>query len=245
MILAAGRGTRMQPHESTKPKPLVEIAEKPLIRYALDVLENADIKHTVINIHHLAEQIENYLKQQPFQITLSREIELLETGGGIVKAMPYLEDSFFTLNSDVICLEGQQPVLHRINEHWNEDKMDGLMLLCPLEKAIGYKGDGDFSLAEDGHIQPKQQGKPAYVYMGIQKLHKRFLKDSPEGAFSLSPLYRKEIAKGESSRLYGLIHEGNWLHVGDPEGVKLAEDYLDSCTRSSNQSGLLVTGLTG
>lgn len=234
MILAAGKGSRMQAHNSAIPKPLVEISGKPLINYALDVVKNAGIDEVVVNTHHLAEQIEAHLTKQPFSFAISREDELLETGGGICRALPLLADNFFTMNSDVICIEnGSQSVLNKMRNSWNDSKMDGLMLLCPLEKAVGYKGDGDFSLNENGQIQPKQDGKPAYVYMGIQLLNKRFLYDSPTGAFSLSKLYKKAVNMGDNCPLYGIIHDGAWLHVGDPEGVKLAENYLTLAAASA------------
>ncbi len=227
MILAAGRGRRMQPYTSEVPKPLVKVGGKPLIDYALQLLKHAGMEEVIVNTHHLGEQIENYLAKQPFGCTISREEELLETGGGICRALSLLAESFFTLNSDVICVEKPgQSVLQKMHDSWDETRMDGLMLLCPLERAVGYKGTGDFSLAEDGRIQPRVEGKPAYVYMGIQRLHKRFLSDTPKGAFSLSQLYKAAVDKGDKCPLYGMVHEGAWLHVGDPEGIELAENYL-------------------
>ena len=227
MILAAGKGTRMRAHNSSLPKPLVQIAGKPLIDYALDVIKRGGLAETVVNIHHLGEQLEHYLGGKSFDITLSREEELLETGGGIKLALPLLAERFFTFNSDVICVEtGGQSVIERMKAHWIDSQMDSLMLLCPLERAVGYVGQGDFSLSAEGRLQPRIEGQPAYVYMGIQQLHQRFLDDSPEGAFSLSQLYKQEVAKGDKCRLFGLVHDGSWLHVGDPEGVALAENYL-------------------
>ena len=228
MILAAGKGRRMQPHESHLPKPLVQIAGKPLIQYALQTLQHAGLHETVINLHHKAEMIRDYLALQAFDITLSYEEELLETGGGIRKALPLLQDCFFTLNSDVICVEGATPTLQRLNSAWNEQTMDGLLLLCPLEKAIGYSGKGDFSLAADGKLAAYDPKKPAYVYMGIQKLHQRFITQSGvrKNAFSLSPLYHSALHGDSPNRLYGLVHDGMWLHVGDPQGVALAEAHL-------------------
>jgi len=231
MILAAGRGTRMQPHEARLPKPLVPIAGKPLLRHALDVVERSQLSHCVVNSHHKAEQIEAYLRQQSFPITLSYEAELLETGGGIRHALPLLAECFFTLNSDVICVEnlGDQPVLQRLQQGWKPGQMDGLLLLCPLSNAHGYQGSGDFSLDAEGRLMPVQPGQPAYVYMGIQYLHRRFITQAnmAESAFSLSPLYRAELAKGNKGRLFGLIHQGSWLHVGDPAGVAAAENFLN------------------
>lgn len=227
MILAAGRGTRMRPYTSETPKPLVKVAGKPLIHYAIQTLRNAGITKTVVNTHYMAEKITDYLKQRTEEFTISYEKDLLETGGGVCKAMPLLDETFFTLNSDVICVEESgQSVLKTMNQTWRPEEMDGLMLLCPLERAVGYKGKGDFSLSDTGQIQRRVEGKPAYVYMGIQKLHRRFLNGAPQGAFSLSQLYHSEVDKNSQCRLFGMVHSGSWLHVGDPEGVALAEDYL-------------------
>ncbi len=227
MILAAGLGRRMQPYTSTIPKPMVPVAGHPLIVYAFKLLQNAQIDTVVVNTHHLPEQVEGYLKSQPFDITISRETELLETGGGILKAFSLLDEEFFTLNSDVICIEkDDQSVLKRMEHAMDSHVMDGLMLLCPLERAVGYDGEGDFSLDSKGRIIACIEGKQTYVYMGVQRLHKRLFANAPHGAFSLSQLYKDELAKGKQGRLFGLVHDGAWLHVGDPEGITLATAYL-------------------
>ena len=234
MILAAGRGRRMQAHSSILPKPLVNIGGQPLIDYSLSLLKNAEINDAIVNIHHLGEQIAAHLADKPFNFTISREEELLETGGGICRALPLLEDSFFTLNSDVICIEKNgKSILQKMNKAWDSNKMDCLMLLCPVEKAIGYEGDGDFSLSKDGRIQAKQDGEIAYVYMGVQRLNKRFLNGAPSGAFSLSQLYKSALNKGDNCPIYGMVNDGTWLHVGDPEGVKLAENYFIQAAAAS------------
>lgn len=251
MIMAAGLGKRMRSHNDTLPKPMVPVAGKPLISYTLTLLRNAEISGAVVNTHYKPEAIETYLAQQSdLTLSVSRETELLETGGGIKQAFPQLSERFFVLNSDVICADVTPPILRQMYTAWDDATMDALLLIIPVERAIGYSGKGDFALAEDGHTLlpilenlPSAQGAaqsgrgsksvggvspPAsenYVFTGVQLLHKRFLQDSPEGAFSLSPLYKAALAKSPR-RLHALVHPGAWYHVGDGEGVRLAEDKL-------------------
>lgn len=227
MILAAGLGKRMRSHDESVPKPLVHVAGRPLIDYSLQLLRNAQISKAVVNTHYMAEKIQDYLgRQEAIDIAVSHEEQLLETGGGLMKAMPLLQQPFFVLNSDIICCDTPEPVLKRLQQTWDETEMDALLLLQPVEKATGYEGEGDFSVSEDGVIHPRREDNQAYVFTGIQMLHQRFFDQAPqEAAFSLSILYRQYLLQG-SKRLHALIHTGEWFHVGDTEGVKAANDYL-------------------
>jgi len=229
MVLAAGLGKRMRPYTQTMPKPLVPIAGQPLIAYSFRLLRNAGMKACVVNTHYLADQMETYLTEQTgsgtMQVSISHEPELLETGGGIMQALPKLDNPFFVLNSDVICVDTPQPVLYRMRQQWDAATMDALLLLQPVEKATGYEGAGDFSLLEDGRIVPRMPGQQAYVFTGAQLLGRNFLQDVPQGAFSLSLLYRRYLEQGHG-RLRGIVHQGDWFHVGDPEGVAAAERAL-------------------
>lgn len=225
MILAAGFGKRMRSHNDSLPKPLVEVGGRPLIDYSLQLLRHSKVEQCVVNLHYKGEMIADYLaKQDGVQVFPSWEEEILETGGGIRKALPQLNSNgFFVLNSDVICLDSTPPALGRLRATWQPEKMDGLLLLIPLEQAVGYEGRGDFYLAADSRLVSRDEGEgQLYVYTGIQLLHPRFLDGSPEGAFGLGVLYRQAISSPEC-RLYGLVHTGRWFHVGDGEGVHQAE----------------------
>jgi MurNAc alpha-1-phosphate uridylyltransferase len=226
MVMAAGLGRRMRGYRSDIPKPLVEVAGRPLISYSLQLLWNARLTDIIYNTHYLAPQVEAYMqKRRDFFSLQSYEPTLLETGGGIRKAMPHLQESFFTLNSDVICCDSEIPVLTQMQQRWDATIMDGLLLLIPREKAVGYDGPGDFSMDAQGRLIPPQADLPRYVFTGVQHLHQRIFTDAPEGKFSLSILYRKALAEG-SPRFYGMVHQAAWYHVGDPEARLQAEERL-------------------
>ncbi|MFO0389760.1 MAG: nucleotidyltransferase family protein [Alphaproteobacteria bacterium] len=230
MVMAAGLGLRMRPM-SDLPKPLVPVAGKPLIDYTLDWLAAAGIQDAVVNTHYQADTLEAHLaKRNTPKIHISHEPILLETGGGIKKALPLLGDGlFFSTNSDVICIDGKQPALHHVQEAQAVMNVDAVLLLHPVEKAIGYQGKGDFFLDNDGIITRRGESLTApYVFTGVQILHAKLFEDVPEGAFSLNVLYNRLMQKDGKPHIRGIVHEGNWLHVGDPEGVRLATSFLQT-----------------
>ncbi len=225
MMLAAGLGLRMRPLTDATPKPLIQVSGKPLIDYGLDHLRHAGVQDIVVNAHYLADQIVSWAEQQPApKIVISDErAEVLDTGGGIAKALALLgSDPFFVLNSDSFWIDGQKPALQRLIAAWNDAKMDCLLLLCPVEKTVGYDGAGDFLLATDGRII-RQRGGGALAYIGAYLVHPRLFKDCPAGKFSMNVLWDKAIGL---RRLHGISHDGVWLHVGTPEGLRLAEAQL-------------------
>ncbi len=236
MLFAAGLGKRMLPLTATTPKPLVEVAGKPLIARSLDMLEEAGVKRVVVNTHHLAEKIEAYLGRRVVpEIKISYEEELLETGGGIVHALPLLGDTpFFAVNSDVILLDdiSAKPALHRLAEEWQRrgDSLDILLLLYPVEKAVGYNGKGDFFVDKNGIINLRKEHEAApFVFTGIQILHPRLFAGLPTEPFSLSSLFTRLVIDGngdDAPRIRAIIHSGEWLHVGDIEGIRMAEAVL-------------------
>jgi MurNAc alpha-1-phosphate uridylyltransferase len=158
------------------------------------------------------------------KIKISREEVVLETGGGIKNALHLFGDEpFFVLNSDVICIDGKTPALHRLWQYWDDAKMDALLLLNVVESAIGYAGQGDFFL-EDGKLRRRAEGESApYVFTGIQLISPRLFKNSSDGKFSLNLLYNRDL-----SRIGAVIHDGNWLHIGSPEELSQAENWLVS-----------------
>ena len=225
MILAAGLGLRMRPLTDHQPKPLIKVAGKPLIDYGVDRLRDAGVQKAVVNAHYLAEQILSWSKQQvsPEIIFSDENAEILDTGGGIAKALPHLgSQPFFVLNSDSFWLDGKAPALNRLRTAWNNAIMDCLLLLCPVNKTIGYDGQSDFSMGKDGRVV-RQQGGSALVYIGCYLVHPRLFKDAPSGKFSMNLLWDKAISKG---RLHGISHDGKWFHVGTPEAIGLAEAEL-------------------
>ncbi len=227
MVLAAGLGTRMRPLTEKTPKPLLTVHGRALLDHALDRLARAEIETAVVNLHYLGGMIEKHLakRTQP-AIVFSREEERLETGGGIARALPLLGgDPFFAVNSDILWLNGPGSALDRLAAAFRDEQMDGLLLLHSTVEAYGYTGDGDFIIDPAGVLErrPEREIVP-YLFTGVQLLHPRLFKDAPEGAFSLNLLYDRALAQG---RLHGIIHDGEWFHLGTPAGLAEAESYLN------------------
>ena len=224
MVLAAGLGERMRPLTDRMPKPLVPVAGKPLIDHVLDRLAAAGVERAVVNVHYLADMIERHLKGRTRpQIVISDEREkLLNTGGGVVKALDAIgREPFFHVNSDTIWIDGVKPNLERLAEAFDPTTMDALLLLAPVSTSIGYPGRGDFTMAPDGRLTRRGERDIApFVYAGAAILRPELFKGAPDGAFSLTTLFRRAEAEG---RLHGLRLEGVWMHVGTPEAIKDAE----------------------
>lgn len=229
MVMAAGLGKRMRPLTDAIPKPLVKVAGKPLIDHTLDWLAASGITDAVVNTHYKAVLLEAHLAARTApRIHISREEVLLETGGGVKKAMPMLgAHPFFITNSDVICIDGKTPALQRLRASWDDTAMDALLLVQPVASAVGYAGAGDFFVGEGG--VPTRRGAAAtapYVFTGVQLLHPRLFAHAPaEDIFSLNVLYDKALQQNPP-RLRALVHDGSWLHIGDPQGVQAAQDFL-------------------
>ena len=226
-VLAAGLGTRMRPYNGHVPKPLVTVGGKSLIDYGLDRLAEAGIEVAVVNVHHLADALEQHLaKRQRPRIVISDERgELLGTGGGIAKALPKIGNApFFLINSDTFWLDGVKPNFTRLAETYDENTMDALLLLAPTTGSIGYEGRGDYAMLPDGRLRRRgEQEVVPYVYAGAAILSPALFADAPTGAFALTRLFDRAGANG---RLFGLRLEGVWMHVGTPEAVAAAEAAL-------------------
>ncbi len=235
MVLAAGLGQRMRPLTDKMPKPLIEVRGRAMLDTILDRLEDAGITKVVVNLHYLGEMIEVHLKGRARpEIVFSKEEDLLETGGGVTKALPLLgEGPFFVLNGDVCWLDGLTPALERLGAAWDEEEMDALLLLHPTVSAFGYEGIGDYFMDPVGRLRRRQERQIApYIHAGIQILHPRLFKDAPEGSFSLNKLYDRAQ---EAERLWGLRHDGEWYHVGTPGELRAVEDALHYLAESSGQ----------
>ena len=226
MVLAAGFGKRLRPYTDTVPKSLTKVLGVPLIDVALDRLAAAGVERAVVNLHHLGEQIRAHLKgRKKPEILFSEEKEILETGGGIVQAMPLLGDApFFTVNAKIIWLNGKTDCLQRMAEAFDPDKMDGLLLLQSTAQAVGYDGTGDFLMDPEGRLKrrPERQVAP-FLYAGIQLCHPRLFRDAPKGAFSQNVVWDRAIEEG---RLYGIRHDGEWYHVSTPRHLEEVERNL-------------------
>lgn len=232
MVLAAGLGKRMRPITDTLPKPLVPVYGKPLIDYALDRLAEAGIEEAIINVHYLADQIERHVatRRAPKIIVSDEREQLLETAGGILKALPFLTPNpFLALNSDSLWIEGAHPNIGRLIGRWDADEMDILLLLAPAATSVGYEGYGDFSMDPLGRLQRRVEREMApFVYAGVAVLKPELFSNMPTGAVSLNLLFDRAI---ERQRLFGLRLDGRWLHVGTPEAIKEAEECIAASVR--------------
>jgi MurNAc alpha-1-phosphate uridylyltransferase len=224
MVLAAGLGKRMRPLTDTVPKPLVRVAGKALIDYVLDRLSDAGVTQAVVNVHYHAAQIEAHLegRTRPRIVISDEREEILDTGGGVVKALPHLGSApFFHMNSDTLWIEGVTPNLSRLAAQFDAAGMDILLLLASTATSIGYEGRGDFNMAADGRLtrRPEREIAP-FVYAGAAVLSPAIFSDAPKGPFSLNRLFDRAA---EAGRLYGLRLDGTWMHVGTPEAIAAAE----------------------
>jgi MurNAc alpha-1-phosphate uridylyltransferase len=230
MVLAAGLGLRMRPLTDTTPKPLIPVAGRCMLDRALDQLTRAGVTRRVVNTHYLADRVAEHLRDRASdegaaaEIAVSHEPDLLDTGGGVAKALPLLGAApFFVINGDILWRDGAEPALHRLAAAWNDGAMDALLLVHPRQSAIGYDGPGDFELAGSGVLARRGGATAPFVFTGVQILSPRLFEGAPAGAFSLNILYDRAAACG---RLHGLAHTGQWFHIGTPDGLRLAEERL-------------------
>ena len=229
MVLAAGLGKRMRPLTATRPKPLIEVAGQSLLDHLLERLRAAGVEKAVVNVHYLADAVEAHLKKNAhgLEIRISDERGLLlETGGGMVKALPLIDaDPFLVVNSDNLWIDGPADTLKLLASHWDGKKMDALLLLVPHARASNHGGRGDFHMDRTGRLRRRQRSYVApFVYTGIQMVSKRLLEGAPDGPFSTNVLWDKAMEEG---RCFGAVHQGLWFDVGTPKSIKATELILE------------------
>lgn len=227
MVLAAGLGKRMRPLTASQPKPMVRVAGKPLIDHALDRLEEAGIARAVVNLHYRGDAIEAHLADRAApRVEFSDEREqLLETGGGLIRAQALLPDPFFCINSDNIWLDGPKNAFVELSELWEPERMDALLLLVPHKGANQFTGQGDFHMDALGRLTRRRSGRVApFIFTGVQLVSKRLLRDPPEGPFSTNILWDRAISE---QRLYGMAFTGSWFEVGTPQSIRPTEEALE------------------
>jgi MurNAc alpha-1-phosphate uridylyltransferase len=223
MVLAAGLGTRMRPLTETTPKPLIEVAGKALLDWGLDSLERTGVAEAVVNIHHLPGRMRAHLeKRRRPRIVVSDESDrLLESGGGVVKALPLLgAEPFFVLNADTFWVEDKPPNLSGLALAWEGARMDILLMLAEMDKATGHSGRTDFLLGADGRLA-RSRGDPAgLIYAGAAIVHPRIFAGAAAEPHSLNRYFDSTAAHG---RLFGWCMGGRWITVGTPEAIPAAE----------------------
>ncbi|MET3710192.1 MurNAc alpha-1-phosphate uridylyltransferase [Sphingomonas trueperi] len=226
MVMAAGLGKRMRPLTVSRPKPLIEVAGKPLIDHVFNRLAAAGIERAVVNVHYLANQLEAHLRARVkgMELLVSDERkQLLETGGGLVQARDLLGDApFLCVNSDNLWVDGPTDAIRLLASQWDDAKMDALLLLVPLARATCHGGQGDFRLDAFGRITERRKpGRLApFVFTGVQILSPRVIRDWPEGPFSTNLFWNRAM---EAGRLWGAVHQGLWFDVGSPKAIHATE----------------------
>jgi MurNAc alpha-1-phosphate uridylyltransferase len=224
MILAAGRGERMRPLTDTMPKPLIPVAGRSLLERSMERLAAHGVSNIVVNVHHLGQQIIDRLNGRAHIV---REDRLLDTGGSVKNALPYLgEGPFYVLNGDGLWRDGRRPLLQRLEDIWNPRRMDALLLLHPIHKVIGREpGErGDYFVEQNGLIRYRGHAQLApYLFASVSVCDHRLFRDSPDGPFSLLQLWNRAEA---AHRLTGVLHDGDWFHIGTPGALAAAERVL-------------------
>jgi MurNAc alpha-1-phosphate uridylyltransferase len=229
MVMAAGLGKRMRPLTATRPKPLVEVAGKALLDHVLDHLRVAGVERVVVNVHYLADALEAHLRAtaEGLDVVVSDERDLLlETGGGLKKALPLIDcDPFLAINSDNFWVDGPSDALKLLASHWDSDRMDCLLLLVPHARAGNHSGLGDFHMDAEGRLARRTRSKVApFVFTGIQMVAKHMLDGAPDGPFSTNLLWDRAIEEG---RCFGAVHHGLWFDVGTPGAIRATEQALE------------------
>ena len=227
MVMAAGHGTRMRPLTNDRSKAMVEVGGRPLIDHMLDRLRDAGIRKAVVNVHAHADHLEAHLKKRETgpEIMISDErSELLETGGGVVKALPLLGPGpILICNIDAVWSE-RVPVLPALLNAWRAGVMDDLLLLAPIQQTMGYNGHGDFTMDGAGHLVRRGDRPSApFVYAGVQ-----IAELGPFSGLAIEKFSRNRVwdVSLKSGRIFGHVMDGFWMHVGDPQARDVADDYL-------------------
>src|SRR5665213_1901163 len=223
MVLAAGYGTRLKPLTERMPKPLVPVAGRPMIEYALDRLLAYGIEEVVVNVSHHKEKLMDYLSAfKGLSFKISEEAEPLETGGGLKKALPLLgREPVFTINSDIIWFDEKETALERLAQNWDDVKMDFLLLAQSKANAVGHdKGEDHLFIKRENTIGWNNLDAP-YIIAGIGIFHPRVLQNVPNGKFSVKILWLDAL---KQSRLFCLTNHGQWFQTGTIADSKKAEE---------------------
>lgn len=224
MILAAGRGERMRPLTDTIPKPLIQVAGRSLLERSMDRLIGHGVTRIVVNVHYLGQQIVDRLDGRA---QILHEERLLDTGGSVKAALPFLGDGpFFVVNGDGLWSDGRKPILQRLEDRWDAARMDALLLLHPIHRVIGREPNerGDYFVEPGAHLRHRGTAQlTPYLFASISLCHPRLFRESPDGPFSLLRLWNQAEAR---ERLFGVINDGEWFHIGTPQALAQAERNL-------------------
>ena len=227
-VFAAGLGVRMRPLTEKVPKPLIEVAGKPLIDHCLDRFAEDGVETAIVNVHYLADQIEAHLKgrTRPHVIISDERARLLDQGGAIKKARALIgEAPFYVCNTDAFWIEGPLSNLDRLAAAFDPERMDAMLLVAATPGAVGVDWPGDFEMDKEGRLSRRDPKTVApFVYTGVGILKPELFDGVEEDVFRLAPFFWRAAEQG---RLFGLRLDGLWLHVGRPETIAEAEAAIE------------------
>ena len=236
MVMAAGHGTRMRPLTNNRSKAMVEVAGKPLIDHMLDRLAEVGVQRAIVNVHAHADHLEAHFakrKTGPEIIISNEREELLETGGGVVKALPLLgKNPIFICNIDAIW-HPFKPVLENLMKAWNPKVMDELLLCARADWSLGYAGKGDFNIHDDKRLTRREGESADHVYAGVQIFKPALAKPFNVERFSRNKIWDETLMR---RKLFGVELPGYWMHVGDPRAVIAAEAVLKEAAKETNNA---------
>lgn len=225
MVLAAGFGTRLRPLTDNMPKPLVNVGGKPIILRTLHMLAEAGIERVVINTHYLAPMLEMAVKAGApagMAVHFSYEPELLETGGGIKKALPLLgEAPFLVVNSDAVWLDDVKPLLKPLMKAFDAEKHDVLLAVVPTTETKDFQPMGDFKLDKKSKKLGRKGKRETWdvVYSGVHITKPGVIMHEASDKFSLNVVWE---AVREAGRMHGFLYNGRWREIGSHQGLELA-----------------------
>lgn len=227
MVLAAGLGQRMRPLTQHTAKPLLRLRGRSLLDHALDRLHEAGVTQAVVNAHWQAPRVvEAMAARRAPSVRVQLESELLETGGGVRLALPWLgPDPFFVINGDAFWLDGPQPALQRLARAFDPARMDALLMMVPTTRIENAPARGDFMMDAWGALRrPTKREVSPFLFGGMQVLRTELLAEDPVERFSLNRAYDRAARAG---RLFGLAHDGAWFHLSTPPDLDRAERRLE------------------
>lgn len=227
MVMAAGLGLRMRELSASRPKALIEVGGKALIDHAIDRLEAAGVERVIVNVHAFADLMEDHLarRRSPEILISDERSELLETGGGLKRARPFLgEAPIWVANSDYVWVDGGNDALQLVANAWDPARMDACLIVAPKARTGGFGTPGDFFRAADGALTHRGEAAEApYHCFGIEIIDPQRVYEWPETRFSLFAIWK---AASELGRLFGVVPDGYWMQVGDPDALAAAEARL-------------------
>lgn len=232
-VLCAGMGSRMRPYTDTRPKPMVEVNGKPIIDHIIDHLKQSGIQTIGINTHYKSGVIEDHMRAHHPDILISHEDQLLDTGGGIKKALPYLKnEDFIIINGDAYWIDApEKSTLHQLQQHWDPEKMDILLLLQDINTMPEDQAVGDYDLDDNGRAIRSLDKSGRYMFSSIRINAPHIFENTQEGPFGYLQLMDQAQ---EAGRLYGLVNTGQWIHLSTPHDLDaLNASLVDPTTKEA------------